>query len=387
MSRRQKFNIPQSVHKKIERLSDEISHLEFLKQECATSDEYNTLREKLKKQKGLTNDMSYAATDKYIQNEIDKKKSKLSKVRGIPVNKSSSKKPCAKINTTEPLNAYELDRQKRIQNNHDILVEMGIEKPLIHKKKRPRKITNSTNVSNTNSMRRNLRSQPCKDEIFYDSYLFSNMLDTLKKRKKNSRTNENKSEITYNTTHDEMLSEELLSSLESKRSESKHADSKCFESKHADSKCFESKHADSKRSKSKCEDEACNGQELDNTKIEDVICFFNDETNVCEIKTNDLNQKILRYFPVIESLFAESGYKGVHKTKLGWLVQINENRYSFHKNHKMRFCGIYTELAMATFVFSMVSQNLVLGSSITFLYNTLNNLKLLCLGSDESFSY
>jgi hypothetical protein len=122
-------------------------------------------------------------------------------------------------------------------------------------------------------------------------------------------------------------------------------------------------------------------------KIEDITCYFDDETDLCNIETKHLSNVLIQSFPIINSSFAKSGYKGVHKIKIGWLVQININRDNLTKDNQMRFCGIYTELAMATFVFSMVSQKLFLASSIDFLYKTLNNLKILSSGSDNSFLY
>lgn len=333
--------------------------------------------------KGFTNHaVIHDAANRHLQNEIEKKNSKLSRLRGLPTNAKPLKRHNTRTCDTEKLCDYELGRLDKMRKNHEIMVQMGIEKEKNLKAKRPRKQTNSCSVMDI-AHKMNLRSHI--PETSNESSFFSDTLDVLKKSRRKNRANEDV--ITHNTTsHDPTVEESTLNE-------------KMIDD---DPTCFVNDEYNPVNDDSKGENIGTNtfpqsnlnttfhGEENVTTtqvNIEDSTCFFDHETYVCNIEAKDLSNVLIQSFPIIKSSFAKSGYTGVHKIKLGWLVQININRDDLTKDPQMCFCGIYAELAIATFVFSMISQRLFLASSIDFLYNTLNNLKILSSGSDDSFLY
>lgn len=389
MTRRQKLNIPQDAQKNIQKLSDEISHLQYIKDQNFECDEYNTLCDDLQMKKGFTNKaFMYDAANRHIQNEIEKRTSKLSKLRGTPPSTQSLKRHDTGKREIDKLSAYELQRQDNMRQNHKILVEMGIEKneTLKRQAKRPRKQISSFSVSKSNDMHKmNLRSH-----VPVTSNEYSFFSDTLKESQRKNRANQDSN--THTTTfHNPTLNKTAIDDDPTYLVNIEDGSKLGNPTYNLVDDNYGGKIITVTNTLPQSDLETASNEEqnrnTNQVKIEDITCFFDDETEVCSIKAKDLSNILIQSFPIIKSSFAKSGYKGVHKTKLGWLVQINLHRNDLTKEHQMCFCGIYTELVMATFVFSILSQNLFLASSINFLYNTLNNLKILSSGSDNSFLY
>lgn len=416
MARRQKFNIPQDAQKKIQKLRDQIYHLQYVKDEGEACDEFNTVCNHLKTKKGFTTSTLLTAANNHLQNEIDRKKAKLSKLMGIPTSTQTlSTRHNTRSHDTEKLSDYELKIRGNIRKNKEVLVEMGIEKEetLKHQAKRPRKQTSSSSVSNRGDDTHKMNLRSYLPETMNECSFFSDTLDMLKKSRRKSRVKQDSNDMT--SAHGSSLDKQMLNNLDEDTLEESMIEEVTLKeaSNLVDPELNETMIDDDTTYSANVEyGSEIHTNEGDNTatntfshsnletmsneqrnvttnqdKIEDITCLFEDETDLCNIETKDLSNALIQSFPIIKSTFAKSGYKGVHKTKLGWLVQININREDLTKDCQMFFCGIYTELAMAAFVFSMISQKLFLASSIEFLYNTLNNLKILCSGSDNSFLY
>ena len=401
-----------------------------MKEQGVACDDYNILCSELQPKKGLAkNAFIHDTVQQHLQDKIEKKKAKLSKIRGIPSNTEPLKKHNTRKHETEKLCDYELKRRDNIQKNNEILVKKGIEKEetLNHQAKRPRKQTSSSSVSNMDNDTHKMNLRSYLPETTNECSFFSDRLDMLKKSRRKSRVKQDLNDMTsshepsfdkqmLNNFDEDTLEEEMVEEVSLKEATLKEAsltnlvDSKLNETMIDDDTTYSANVEDGSEihTNNLMGDEYKDDNTATNTfpqpnlqttsneernvttnqdKIEDITCLFEDETDLCNIETKDLSNALIQSFPIIKSTFAKSGYKGVHKTKLGWLVQINMNRDNLTKDHQMCFCGIYKELAMATFVFSMISQKLFLASSIDFLYKSLNNLKFFFFGKRRSATH
>jgi hypothetical protein len=91
---------------------------------------------------------------------------------------------------------------------------------------------------------------------------------------------------------------------------------------------------------------------------EDTECGFLDEDNICTLQIQDFPINLIGKYPIIISHFSKSGFKGVHKTKRGWVTQVDINRYNMNSEPHVMLCGLFSDLSMAVFMFSFAMSNL-----------------------------